>query len=323
MTSEVWQRVGPLSPRGTPSYPSNGLPGSADVHKHAQTIRSLSRWFLSLAEERKVKLACIRMMAGVPEDCLFFCVLSPVQGPAQEASDRVWSLPTYTATQKLTKMTTFLFHLRLGAVFLPPLSFSFHQFCCILIRYTQSSLHQEFRPSSSGLNCSFSRFVFEVSAHSPPGSPNPEAHLTFSLDSSTPPNCYWTYGLLARASSCSAAAHRFDICMIKPVTSSESTPNKGTLAWAETGEGRRESSILSFQPLTGSHGRFSGFGVEFWFSFLRKIKLQCSKTSKRDERNQKIQTSGNIKDTWDEAEQPGRHLASLFLWQFLQNTWQI
>lgn len=71
MTSEVWQSVGPLSPCGTVSYPSNGLPGSTDVHKHARTIGSLSRWFLSLAEGRKVKLACMRMMAGVPEDGLF------------------------------------------------------------------------------------------------------------------------------------------------------------------------------------------------------------------------------------------------------------
>lgn len=71
MTSEVWQSVGLLSPCGTVSYPSNGLPGSTDVHKHAQTIGCLSRWFLSLAEGRKVKLACMRTIAGIPEGGLF------------------------------------------------------------------------------------------------------------------------------------------------------------------------------------------------------------------------------------------------------------
>lgn len=164
MTSEVWQRVGPLSPCGRPSYPSNGLPGSADVHKHAQTIRSLSRWFLSLAEERKVKLACIRMMAGVPEDCLFFvCCHGPRTCPGclwqglipphlysyrkNDQNDHLPVLPALGCCVPFPRDNE-------SQVPLNVCSFCFHQF-----------LHQELRPSSSGLNCSLPRFIFEVSAH--------------------------------------------------------------------------------------------------------------------------------------------------------------
>lgn len=274
MTSEVWQRVGPLSPCGTPSYPSNGLPGSADVHKHAQTIRSLGRWFLSLAEERKVKLACIRKMAGVPEDCLFFFVCChwskglprrPLTGfdpsPLTQLQKNwpkwppscficAWVLSSFPPCDNESKVP------------LDVCSFYFHQFCCILIRYTKSSWHQELRPSSSGLNSSFSRFVFEVSAHYPPGSPNPEAHLTFSLDSSTPPNCYWTYGLLARVSSCSAAAHRFDICMIKPVFA-VLNPHWTKAHLPEQGQEKAGES-RAFCPPSLSRGVTDDSGVRLW-----------------------------------------------------------
>lgn len=79
------------------SYPSNGLPGSTDVHKHAQPIPSLSRWFLSLAEGRKVKLACMRMMAGVPEDGL-----SPVCCHWSEG------LPAFDSPRKYVHLKTLL-----------------------------------------------------------------------------------------------------------------------------------------------------------------------------------------------------------------------
>lgn len=74
MTGEVWQWVGQVSPCGAVSYRSNGVSrAEMSINMHIKSDPSAGG-SLSLAEERKVKLAYIRMMVAVPEVRLFLVI---------------------------------------------------------------------------------------------------------------------------------------------------------------------------------------------------------------------------------------------------------
>lgn len=69
----MWQWVGQVSPCGAESHRSSRGSGEMSINMHIKSDPSAGG-ILSLAEERKVKLAYIRMMVGVPEDSLFLVI---------------------------------------------------------------------------------------------------------------------------------------------------------------------------------------------------------------------------------------------------------
>lgn len=103
MTSEAWQPVGPLSPRGTVSDPSDGLRGSADVHKHAETIPSLSRCFLSLAEGGESQIGMHEDDGRRPRGRTGFSLLSQVRGGGWGGG-----LPGFHSPRKYAHLRTLL-----------------------------------------------------------------------------------------------------------------------------------------------------------------------------------------------------------------------
>lgn len=71
MSTEVWQWVGQVSPCGAVSYRSSRVSGAEmSINMHIKSDPSAGG-MLSLAEERKVKLAYITMMVPTPEDRVF------------------------------------------------------------------------------------------------------------------------------------------------------------------------------------------------------------------------------------------------------------
>lgn len=228
--------MGLLSPCGTVSDPSDGLRGSADVHKHAETIPFLSRCFLSLAEGGESQIGMHEDDGRRPRGRTGFSLLSPVQG------GWVGGLPGFHSPRKYAHLRTLLpahwcrrcgnWPKKLKIDHLSPNGLCvLERGCCCVCVWLGGGRGCSW-PIPVVLCCCFrcaaamiggiclgsslpgSFFSDRSLAAHVSGSPSLKAHLTVEADNRHS-RTQATTGRVCCASSGCAAAHSLDVCAIK------------------------------------------------------------------------------------------------------------